>query len=99
MKKTNVVPISVYQRDLIEAKAVTAQIMCDAAQIALNEEFNFGADRCEKFVNQLIKTYSEICDIFNADIKDREYAKAKLDERLQEVCKEKFVPFQKRYSI
>lgn len=98
MKQSNVVPRKVYDHDLLEAKAVTAQIMCDAAQIALNEEFGFGADRCERFVNTLVKVYGEICDIFNTDIKDREYARAKLDERLKDVCKDKFEPFEKRYS-
>lgn len=76
------------------------QMTLDAVSIALNAEFGFGASRQKQFRDAFIEVYSQIIDTVNADAKsdkDIEYSKAKIDEALEKICGDAFVPWDERY--
>ena len=86
------------QEAMVYTHRFTRQMMIDVTMIALNKEFGFGADRLKRFVKTLLGIYGEYADIWNNDTPDTEYAKAKLDEKLKQICGEFFEPWEERYG-
>lgn len=76
----------------------TRQNMCDAAMIALHEEFGFGPERLQRFKLALQRKYGDLADVWNGDTPDVEYARAAVDKKLQQCCGPYFEPWEKRYS-
>lgn len=72
-----------YQKRLHASMDMLLQMCLDAAMIAANEVFNMGPSRVEAF-----------CNAFSEDM---EYTKAKLDQRLKQICGDKFQPWEERY--
>lgn len=69
--------------------------------MAANDLFKMGPGRCEEFGKRIILYRNEISDLINLDAKDDPdiiYAKAKIDERLRQICGDKFDPWEVRYK-
>lgn len=75
----------------------TRQLMCDVAMIALNDAFGFGPERLHKFADKLVEVFAVYAERWNSDTKDTEYTRAKLDEKLKQICGPYFVPWEERY--
>lgn len=83
------------------ARATHTQMCMDAAMIAANEVFNMGPTRCQAFAEAFITAMNEIATMTVQDGKtDKQlwYTKAKLDERLKQICGEHFQPWEERYK-
>ena len=80
----------------LESHRFTRQLMCDLAYIALNKQ-GLGAKRLKQFANDLAALFDEYADIYNSDT-DKEYAMAKLDERLKQIFGPEYQPWEVRYS-
>lgn len=88
-----------YARDNYINGMAVQQMMADAAVIALNREFGFGADRCERFMNALNKAASDMAEIIIDDTDDVIYSREKIDELLKSIVGEdKFSPWEERYT-
>lgn len=86
------------QEAMVYTHRFTRQIMIDCTLIALNKEYGFGAERLKRFVATLLSIYAEYADLWNSDTADTEYARAKLDARLKQICGEYFQPWEERYG-
>lgn len=75
----------------------TRQLCMDLADIVLNHEFGFGADRLAAFNIALGKMYSECAGIINEDTKDIEYSKAHIDAALEQIFGDRFEGWEARY--
>ena len=85
----------------IERRSVHTQMCLDAAMIAANEIFNMGPTRCEAFAAAYSEALNAIAGMTVEDGRtDRDlwFSKRKLDERLQQICGEKFQPWEVRYA-
>jgi len=87
---------TVYQQ-VVQARATHTQMCLDAALIAANDVLQLGPGRAKEFADAFSKTLTEIANMAVDDTKDLEYSKAKLDERLKQICGENFVPWEGRY--
>lgn len=87
-----------YRRGYIDSSRFYRQVMCDLAVLVLAQDFRFTPDRLMKFCESLGNLHDEYADIFNADSKDMEYSKAKMDEALWQVCGDLFIPWEERYK-
>lgn len=74
----------------------TRQLMCDLAFIALNKQ-GLGAKRLTQFANDLSALFDEYATIWNDDA-DKEYAMAKLDDKLKQIFGDDFYPWEVRYG-
>lgn len=77
------------------------QEVMDAAFMAANDVLKMGPGRCEEFGRRVILYRNEISNLINSDAKDDPdivYAKAKIDERLKQICGDKFEPWEVRYK-
>ena len=83
---------------MIQTHRFTRQLMVDLSYVALNKALGLGADRLKRYANALQEVYAEYADLWNADTHDTEYSRAKLDEKLTQICGEYFVPWEKRYG-
>ena len=84
-------------RQLTESRPIHTQMCLDAAMIAANEVFQMGPGRAEAFASAFSQALTDIAEMAVSDTKDLEYSKAKLDERLIQICGEHFVPWEGRY--
>jgi len=80
----------------------TIRWCADAAILAANEVFQRKGEKLVEFNNAFVRYAHEIAEMTLADAKDDkslEYTKAKLDDRLQELLGDDFVPFEERYKM
>lgn len=75
------------------------QLMIDITLLVLNKEFGFGKDRLKRFCEAFAPLHDEFCKIWNSDSKDMEYTKRTLDEALEQICGEYFIPWEVRYRV
>ena len=80
-------------RQLSESRSIHTQMCLDAA----NEVFNMGPSRVEAFCNAFSDALVSIAQMTVSDTPDMEYTKAKLDQRLKQICGDKFQPWEERY--
>lgn len=85
-------------RQLSESRSIHTQMCLDAAMIAANEVFNMGPSRAEAFCNAFSDALVSIALMTVSDTPDMEYTKAKLDQRLKQICGDKFQPWEERYK-
>lgn len=88
---------SLFQRKI----SMTMQIVQDAAFLAASDVFQMGPGRCEAFgvairnyVNEIAKT---MYDDQKGDL-DYVYTREKVDQRLKQICGDKFDPWEVRYG-
>lgn len=73
----------------------------DAAMMAAAEVFGMGEERAKRFGRAYCKYVNEISKLIFADSKDDkdcEYSRAKIDQRLSEICGKYFQPWEVRYN-
>lgn len=73
------------------------QLALDICQVVLNREFKFGRERIKRFVKAVSEDFGAFGGIWNNDTKDTEYARSVLDRKLEEICGDDFIPWEKRY--
>lgn len=81
---------------------ILQQEIIDAAFMAANDMFHMGPGRCEQFGRLIIYYRDEIVKIINSDYeddKDLDFAKGMIDRRLQQICGDKFDPWEVRYDM
>lgn len=74
----------------------------DAALLAANEVFHRRGDKLAEFHAAFVRVTNEIANMTLEDAKDdktMEYTKTKVDEQLQKILGDKFVPWNERYNI
>lgn len=89
------------QRRLTESHHVHTQMCLDAAMIAANDVFKMGPTRCPDFAVAFSEALTEIAELTMEDQKDDKnlwYTKAKVDERLKQICGDHFQPWEERYK-
>ena len=74
------------------------QMAKDAAMIAANEALQMGPGRAEAFSNAFDLALVEIAKLTVGDTPDMEYTTAKVDQRLEAICGDKFQPWDERYQ-
>lgn len=80
---------------------ILQQEIIDAAFMAANDLFHMGPGRCEEFGRLIIQYRDEIVKIINSDYEDDKelaFAKGKIDQRLQQICGDKFDHWEVRYE-
>lgn len=87
-----------YDEALTRNIAAWRQMCIDAAFMAAADKFHMGQTRCEAFGQSMVNYINEIVTIMHGDTDDAQYAKAKIDERLKQICGEKFDPWEVRYG-
>ena len=73
----------------------------DAAMMAAADVFGMGEERARRFGQAYCKYVNEISKLIHTDSKDDrdcEYSRAKIDQRLKEICGKYFQPWEERYS-
>ena len=73
----------------------------DMMLIAVGDAFGFGPDRAKRLSDAFDKAFTDYATLTLDDAKadkDIWYTKAKIDERLKEICGEHFVPWEERYK-
>ena len=73
----------------------------DMMLIAVGDAFGFGPDRAKRLSDSFDKAFTDYATLTLDDAKadkDIWYTKAKIDERLKEICGEHFVPWEERYK-
>ena len=68
-----------YARDNYVNGMAVQQLMADAAVIALNREFGFGADRCARFMPALQRAADDMASLIMEDTPDAIYSREKID--------------------
>ena len=89
------------QRRRMKRQDTLTQMMLDAACLAANETFHRKGEIIKEFCGNVMVFLDEIAQLAVDDAKDDpnfEYAKAKLDERLEYILGEYFQPWGKRYG-
>ena len=97
MAQKNIYAKKLRQKKELE-RHVSQQMVADAAVIAANKVFGAGKKRCVEFMVELSGTLDEIHDMIYGDTADIEYSKSVIDRKLQEILKEYFEPWDKRYE-
>ncbi len=75
------------------------QNVADIAMLVLNRKFGFGAERLRAFADGVQDAYGEWADLWNGDTKDKEFAEAKMDRALKQICGPYFAPWEERYDV
>ena len=88
-----------HQIELRVTRHIIRQETAELAQMALNAAFGFGPERNRRFMEALNRELEDNMDIYAADTKDKEYAAAKHEEKLQRVTGKYYVPRGVRYSL
>ena len=73
----------------------------DMMLIAVGDAFGFGPDRAKRLSDAFDKAFTDYATLTLDDAKadkDIWYTKAKIDERLKEICGEHFSPWEERYG-
>ena len=88
-----------YARDNYVNGMAVQQLMADAAVIALNREFGFGADRCARFMPALQRAADDMASLIMEDTPDAIYSREKIDQLLLSIVGEdNFIPWERRYQ-
>lgn len=88
-----------YARDNYVNGMAVQQMMADAAVIALNREFGFGADRCARFMDALSEAADDMAKLIIEDTDDTIYSREKIDQLLLDIVGEdNFTPWEERYA-
>lgn len=87
-----------HEIELRVTRDVTRQEMVDCSMIALNEAFHFGPEMNKRYKDALNKVVNEVADLCQEDTPDKEYAIAKFEERMKEVCGKYYSPREERYG-
>ncbi len=90
-----------YEQLFRQRVAMTVQMCGDAATIAANEALHMGPGRAEEFRRAYQAALDGMSSLLLEDQKDDaeyEYTKAKVDQRLKEICGDNFEPWEKRYG-
>lgn len=87
------------QKDSLENYFFARQFMADIMQITLNREFGFGRERIKRFCKAFSEMHDELATMWNADSKDMEFTKHKIDEALKQIAGDEFVPWEERYRF
>lgn len=88
--------------ELKRHRIFTIQWAADAAILAANEVFQRRGEKLVEFNNAFVRWAHEIANTTMEDARDDkslEYTKAKLDERMQELLGDAFVPWEERYRM
>lgn len=90
-----------HEREMACARLFAIQQSKDMMLIALGDEFGFGPDRAKRMSDAFDETFRKYAELTVSDAKDDKeiwYTKAKVDERLKQICGEHFVPWDERYA-
>ena len=90
-----------HQMELNGMRDFCLQFCGDIMLIAANAEFGFGPERLKKLHDTYEAAYDEYADLIINDTKydkDMEYAKGKIDMKLQQIMGEYFEPWEERYG-
>lgn len=93
--------IAQLQHDIEFMKGFSLRQALDMALIALNEEFNFGPERNQRFEAAfwaVFMDYARMCVSDGADDPEIVYTKEKLDKRLRLAAGEDYPAFDERYD-
>ena len=82
-----------------EARLFTLQQCKDLAMIAAAEMFGMDPKRANQFSQIYDEIFTEYATMVVEDTKEIEYSKVKIDEKLQRICGENFMPFDERYEM
>ena len=77
------------------------QLVQDAAFLAAADVFQMGPGRCDAFGVAIREYVNEIAHMMHMDQQgDREYiyTREKVDQRLHQICRDKFEPWEVRYG-
>lgn len=80
----------------------TVQMSVDAALIAAADVFGCGEKRAKQFMDRFASVYNDMARMAIEDARDDKeisYTKAKVDERLKEICGKHFCPWEERYKL
>ena len=89
------------REERLRRQGVLTQMMMDAVVIAANETFGRRGDIIKTLCANTMTVFDEIAAVTVEDAKDDpqfEYAKAKLDERLEKILGKHFQPWEVRYA-
>lgn len=92
---------SEYKAKFERQMEMAMQLICDASFLASNRMFHMGPARApeyRKIQEEELKWIIELIRADQEDDPDFEYAKAKVDERLKQICGENFQPWSERYG-
>lgn len=87
-----------FDRKLAKCIRAWRQMCIDAAFMAAADKFRMGPTRCEAFGQAMVDYLDEIVNTMYADTDDAQYSKSKIDERLKQICGDKFQPWEERYG-
>lgn len=87
-----------YEKKIYQAHLFAAQYTLDAAIMACNEVFGAGPERAKKFCDAYGRYLDALSALVNADSKDTEYSRTKIDEKLKSICGEYFQDWDARYG-
>lgn len=90
-----------HQAEMTYARIFAVQQSKDIMLIAANRAFNFGPERAKLLADTFDEVFTEYATMTvedSRDDKDIWYTKAKIDQALQEICGESFVPWEERYT-
>ena len=93
--------IAQLRHDIEFMKGFTLRQSLDMALVALNEAFNFGPERCQRFEQCFWDTfieYARMCVSDGADDPEIVYTKEKLDKRVRLAAGEDYPDFDTRYD-
>ena len=88
-------------RDIARQRSFTLQQCCDMMLIAANAAFGFGPDRLSKLqetYEAVFREYAEMAVSDGADDPDIVYTRAKVDQKLEQILGDRFVPWEARYG-
>jgi len=90
-----------YAIRLRQARLHARQETIDIAMDALNRIEGYGPERNKRFLDTFNAACEEHADLFDADAddKEREYATAKFEERMQAICGKYYAPREVRYDF
>lgn len=83
------------------ARLYMRQETIDIAMDALNRIEGYGPERNKRFLDVFNAACEEHADLWDADAddKEREYAKAKFEERMKAICGKYYAPREVRYDF
>lgn len=87
---------------LFRKKIVMAmQMVQDAAFLAAADVFQMGPGRCEAFgvaIREYMNDITKMMDTDQGDDAKYVYTREKVDQRMKQICGDKFVPWEVRYG-
>lgn len=89
------------EREQRRSNVHALQMGMDVAVLPLNRAFGFGPERLNRFREMYQTVWDEYSDLISVNAKDDpscEYAYAKMDKALMEICGEYYTPRELRYD-